>query len=91
MGDGGDVGATAFVSVRQVADRAMYRRGDRWVDAALLANEKDPPEQTIEFGGEEYFALVDRLASEGRQALLSVPGDVYLMLDGQRTLVRQTP
>ena len=34
---------------------------------------------------------LDRLASEGRQALLSVPGDVYLMLDGQRTLVRQTP
>ena len=78
----------SFSSVRQSADQAYYRRGQRWVEAGLLEQAESEPERTIEFASDEYFALVDRLAKENRQGVLAVEGDVYLMLDGKRTLVR---
>jgi len=92
-GGGGaqDLGESAFVSVRQNADMTLYRRGDRWLDARLLETPDAEPEQVIEFASEEYFALATRLAGEHRQSVLAVAGDVYLLLDGKRTLVRQTP
>ena len=82
---------TQFVSVRQNADQTLYRRGERWVDAQLLDKADEAPERTIEFASDEYFALADRLANENRQSVLAVAGDIYLLLDGQRTLIRQTP
>lgn len=86
-----DLGESSFVSVRQNADMTLYRRGERWLDARLLATPDAEPEDVIEFGSDEYFALASRLASEHRQSVLAVAGDVYLVLDGRRTLVRQTP
>lgn len=88
---GGGVQETTFSSVRQNADQTLYRRGDRWVDAQLLAKAEEAPEQTIEFASDEYFALADRLAREHRQSVLAVEGDIYLLLDGKRTLIKQTP
>ncbi|MBK7404247.1 MAG: VWA domain-containing protein [Phycisphaerales bacterium] len=84
------VDETTFSSVRQSADQAYYRRGQRWVEAGLLDQAESEPERTIEFASDEYFTLVDRLAKENRQGVLAVEGDVYLMLDGKRTLVRQS-
>lgn len=74
--------------VRQVADRALFRRGERWVDGLLLAQEKEPPQQTVAFGTPEYAALLDQLLKEGRQGLLAVEGEVYLLVGGERVLVR---
>jgi len=85
------LGEASFVSVRQNADQTLYRRGDRWIDAQLLEHADEAPERTIEFASDAYFALADRLAKENRQSVLAVTGDIYLLLDGQRTLIRQTP
>lgn len=74
--------------VQQVADRALFRRGDRWVDGRLLEDESAPPERTVEFGTPEYAALLDRLVAENRQGLLALGGEVYLLVDGRRTLVK---
>ena len=82
---------TTFVSVRQNADQTLYRRGERWVDARLLDQAEAEPERTIEFASDEYFELVDRFAREHRQSVLAAAGDIYLLLDGKRTLIRQTP
>lgn len=86
-----DLGESSFVSVRQNADMTLYRRGERWLDARLLDTPDAEPERVIEFASDEYFALATRLAGENRQSVLAVAGDVYLLLDGTRTLVRQTP
>ena len=77
--------------MRQSADQTLYRRGSRWVDARLLEHADSEPERVIEFATDEYFDLVHRLAMESRQSVLAVEGDVYLLLDGQRTLITQTP
>lgn len=90
-GDTENLGLATFVSVRQNADMTLYRRGDRWLDARLLETPDAEPEVTIEFGSDEYFAMAEQLAAAGRQSVLAVAGDVYLLLDGRRTLVRQTP
>lgn len=55
---------------------------------ALLEKEAEAPEETIEFASEAYFALADRLAVENRQGLIAQRGDVYLLIDGKRVLVR---
>ena len=68
----------------------LYRRGTRWVDAQLLDKADEAPERTIEFASEEYFELVDRFVRENRQSVLAVEGDLYLLLDGRRTLIRQS-
>ncbi|VAX42001.1 hypothetical protein MNBD_PLANCTO03-2450 [hydrothermal vent metagenome] len=80
---------TRFVSVRQNADQTMYRRGDRWVDAQLLDQVDAEPERVIEFASDEYFELAEQLARDGRQSVLAVTGDIYLLFEGQRVLIRQ--
>jgi len=51
-----------------------------------------PPERTVTFGSEEYFALVRRLVESGGQAVLALEGDLQLLIDGEVvTLLRQPP
>ena len=90
-GDPEQMQEARFVSVLQNADQTLYRRGTRWVDAQLLDQAEEEPERTIEFASDEYFELANRLAKENRQSVLAVAGDIYLLLDGKRTLIRQTP
>lgn len=82
------LGTTSFTTVKQAADRTLYQRGARWVDAEALEHEHEEPEVVVEFGTDEYFDLAARFAREGRQSVLAVRGDLYLLLDGKRTLVK---
>jgi Ca-activated chloride channel family protein len=75
-------------AIRQAGDRTLYRRSGRWVEAALLDRAGSRPEAVIEFGTPEFAKLVDKLAKDGRQAVLALGGNVYLLLDGKRVLVR---
>jgi len=74
--------------VQQVADRALFYRNNRWIDNAVLAHETDAPEQTVEFGTPEFQTVLDELVKEGRQGMLARGGDVYLMVQGRRVLVK---
>jgi len=74
--------------VCQVADRSFFKRGERWIDGALLASEQLEPTRTITFGTPEYQELVDRLARVSRQAVLSLHGDLQFELEGESILVR---
>ncbi|HYE03791.1 MAG TPA: VIT domain-containing protein [Phycisphaerales bacterium] len=69
-------------------DQVVFHRGTRWVDARLLESEGAPPEETVEFGTDAFSRVVDQLAREGRQALLARGGEVYLLVEGKRVLVR---
>lgn len=77
-------------TVQQLSDRAFLRRGDRWIDSrvATRAQADLAPRRTVEFGGEEYRTLVDHLASQNRQGILALRGDVLVDIDGELVLVR---
>ncbi len=75
-------------TVQNIADRTLLRRQGRWVDARLLEHEAEAPDETIEFASDAYFELSERLAKENRQGLIAQRGDVYLLIDGRRVLVK---
>jgi Ca-activated chloride channel family protein len=79
----------SITGVRQVSDRAFYRRGGRWVDSRLVEEEKRTRlKKVVRFGSEEFRRLAQRLASEGRQGAISFRGEILLQIDGEAVLVR---
>jgi len=83
-----DMQRVRLAGVQQVQDRALYKRSNRWVEGGLLKDEAQAPEQTIEFASAEYFQLADELATQNRQGILAQEGDVYLLHNGKRVLVK---
>ena len=78
-----------ITSVQQITDRTFFRRNNRWVDSSILEREKTlTPDLVIEFGTSEFFKLVDRLVSEGRQGILALSGEMLLSIDGKTVLVK---
>lgn len=71
-----------------INDKALFFRNQRWVDSSMLANETDPPEQTVEFGTPEFTVVLDQLVKENRQGVLSRGGEVYLRVQGKRVLCK---
>ena len=74
--------------VQQICDRAFYRRGNRWVDSRVVDKEKAEPDQVIEFGSPEFRKLAAQLAADGRQGSISLDGDIFLLVAGERVLVK---
>lgn len=74
-------------NVQQVNDCAFYKRGSTWIDSRLVSAEAKP-RSVVEFGSEQFHALVRRLAEEGRAGTISLRGDILLMVDDQPVLVR---
>jgi Ca-activated chloride channel family protein len=76
-------------TVQQINDRAYYRRGNRWVDSALVENEAQvKPTRVIEFGSEEFIELAQKLARMNRQGSIALRGDVLLAVDGETVLIK---
>ena len=76
-------------AVRQVSDRAFFLRSGQWIDSQLIYEQQDfAPEETVLFGSAEHTALLATLAAEGRQGLLSLPGEILLYHGGKRVLVQ---
>ncbi len=81
-----------ITNVQQITDRTFFRRNNRWVDSSVLNREKNlTADQTIEFGTPEFYKLVDRLVSEGRQGILALSGEMLLSIDGKTILVKSPP
>jgi Ca-activated chloride channel family protein len=85
---GADLERVTSSGVQQVGDRTFLWRGNRWVDTRILKDEAAAPEMTVEFGSAEYAKLVDALAQEHLAGVLAMLGDVYLLQDGKRVLVK---
>lgn len=76
-------------AIQQVADRTLYRQDGRWVDGRLIDRGGAlEPGRTLTPDDEAYFDLLARLAREGRQGLMAVPGDVLVLIDGEIVLLR---
>lgn len=75
-------------AVQQVCDRAFFQQDGRWIDSRLVAD-KAPlqPSRTIAFGSEEHSRLLLELITEGRQALLSLDGDIVLRCGAETVLI----
>ena len=81
-----------ITNVQQITDRTFFRRNNRWVDSSVLDREKTlKADQMIEFGTPEFYKLVDRLVSEGRQGILALSGEMLLSIDGRTILVKSPP
>jgi Ca-activated chloride channel family protein len=57
--DADDEVAPLSTSVSKVGDKTFYMRDGAWVDSEFKAEAK-LPETALEFGGDEYFALIKR-------------------------------
>ena len=80
-----------IANVQQINDRAYYYKRDRWVDSYIVETESQTrPDRTIEFGTDEFFELVHKLARNNRQAAVSLRGDILLVMDGETILVKNT-
>lgn len=74
--------------VAQIADRAFYRRGERWVDSRLpRAKDATPPDEVVTFGSARHDAIFGTLLAQGRQAVIALKGDLLLEIDGKRVLL----
>ncbi len=83
-----DLEEVSTVSVRQVADRTFYRKNSQWVDSDLVSQSMNTkPDREIHFGTKEYFGLAERLASDGRQGVLALGGDILIIVDGRLILI----
>ncbi len=72
-----------------VDQRALYQRGgNRWIDSRILGDEDKEPERTVTFGTPEYDAAVDALAKDNMLWVLTNAGDIYVLLEGKRTLIK---
>ncbi len=80
-----------IANVQQINDRAYYYKRDRWVDSYIVETESQTrPDRTIEFGTDEFFELVHKLARNNRQAAVALRGDILLVVDGETILVKNT-
>ncbi|MFK7739735.1 MAG: VIT domain-containing protein [Planctomycetota bacterium] len=75
-------------AVQQLCDRAFFRRGNRWFDSASVLAQKLGHDEVIAFGSPAFEALKTSLRSQGRGALLSLPGEILLAVDGKNLLVQ---
>lgn len=82
-----DMKETRATGVQAANSSVALFRGDKWVEPALLAQESEPPEVTIEFGTPEFDTVLTQLILENRQGLLARGGKVYLLVQNKRTLV----
>jgi Ca-activated chloride channel homolog len=73
--------------VRQVNDRAFFKKGGQWVDSAL-AQRRPRPDRIVEVGSAELIRLAESLARENRQGTLALRGEILLESHGEIILVR---
>lgn len=91
-----DRGSESRMPLQQIGPDTLYRQDARWVDARIITQdqslaEDEPrpePDETVAFATPRYFEIASALASQNRQGLMAVPGEVEIMLDGRRVLVQ---
>jgi Ca-activated chloride channel family protein len=80
-------------TIRQIGAQTFYQRAGRWIDARILTGDTTStpePDTTIVVGSDAYFELAEQLARSNEQQLLAQDGDVLLLVDSRRVLIRQT-
>jgi Ca-activated chloride channel family protein len=80
-----------IATVEQRNDLAFFRRGQRWIDARLIAGPQGiRPHEVVDIGSPAHARLLRRLVGEGRQGALSLSGEILLQVDGRAVLVKES-
>lgn len=81
----------SFTNVQQICDRAFFNQNGQWVDSNLIASGAELlPAETYSFGSAEHQEFLRHLVSQGRQGLLSLPGDILLRVRGKNILIQNS-
>jgi hypothetical protein len=67
--------------VQQVGQKTFYRRGDRWIDAALT-NDRAQAARSVTRFSREYFDLIDQHGKETAK-YLAFDEPVTVEIDGE--------
>ncbi len=89
-GEAGEGPAGAQRVVR-AGDRSFYRRGDLWVDARLVRQQKDLAPRSVAFGSPEHVALVQQLVDGRSQGVFALRGRILLEVEGEAVLLQAPP
>jgi Ca-activated chloride channel family protein len=73
---------------QQVADKTFLWRNNQWIDSRALPKEQEKPDRVVEFGTAEYDRLVDDLLKQDLQGVLAMVGDVLVVSNGERVLIK---
>lgn len=77
-----------IATVQQISDRSYFRRKNRWVDGRILTKEQpEKIDEEVDFGSDRYNELLEEFVRDGRQACLSLRGDILMQIDGKRVLI----
>jgi Ca-activated chloride channel family protein len=80
--------AIEISTVQQINDGAFYKKGNRWVDSALVDQTNPTRPRVVQFGSQEFRALAERLAAENRQGAIALKGEILLRVGEENILVR---
>ncbi len=83
-----DMNVRQVNTVQNVSDYTLFCRNNVWVDSRILDKEAEKPDEVVEFGTEAYMTLAMELSMQNRQAVLAQEGDVLLLWNSKRVLVR---
>ena len=75
-------------AVQQVCDLAFLQRGQRWIDGNAVLGQRLDVDERVEVASPRWFQLADRLAKENRAGVLSLHGEILLVLDGKNVLIQ---
>ncbi len=75
--------------VRQVADKAFYRKGNEWVDADLAGKEIAAADaKLVNVSSPEFADVVSRLVQDQRQSCLALGENIRVVIDQQTYLIQ---
>jgi len=78
-----------ITTVQQICDRSLFKRGDRWIEGNLVAQQATlHPDVVVEYGTPAFDALLDALIAEGRQGMVARKGEILIRRGSKTVLVR---
>jgi hypothetical protein len=76
-------------TVQQIDDLSFFRRGDRWVESAVLDSARtESPDITYTFGTDEYDTFVRELLAHDRARVLALEGTILMRHEGKLVMVK---
>lgn len=82
-----DLNRVSISKVQQVNDKAFFKRGERWVDAAVV-DRSQAVDRVVSVGSAEFRDLVTVLMRRNRQECIALDGEILLRVDGEPVLIR---
>jgi Ca-activated chloride channel family protein len=81
-------GVQMVITVQNINSQTYFNRNNRWVDSRVLDKESEKPEVEVVVSTPEFKKIADALAAEGQSGVLALEGEILLLLDGKRVLIK---